>query len=247
MHIELDSASAVDGRHLRAVAFNQVRLLYAGFHLEQAGVGPGSRALVVGSVRGDLARGLADLGLAVTAVDPSPAATKLAQERDPSGRVRYRTHAPDALDGGPFDVVYCADTFEVVDDVGAVVKSVAGVLRPDGLLLFDTVNRTVPSMLIYLVAFQRLPMTRIMPPGRYAAARLRPPRELVEILGTHGLRTLDVRGFKPRTISGLVSAVRQRRAGRITDDEVAGLTDFVLEKPGGIPVVTYLGAARLAG
>lgn len=244
MIIELDSPSAIDGRHLRAVAFNQVRLRYAEFHLREAGLGAGGRALVVGSVRGDLARGLADLGLTVTAVDPSPAATRLARERDPSGRVRYRTTAADALDGGPFDVVYCADTFEIVDDAGAVARSVAGVLRQDGLLLFDTVNRTVPSRLIYLLAFQRLPMTRIMPPGRYAAARLRPPGELVDVLAGHGLRTVDVRGFKPRTVSGLVAAVRQRRAGRITDDEIPALTDFVLEKPGVLPLVTYLGAAR---
>ena len=244
MHIELDSPSAIDGRHLRAVAFNQIRLQYADFHVKEAGVGAGGRALVVGSVRGDLARGLADLGLAVTAVDPSPAATRLARERDPAGRVRYRTAAPDTLDGGPFDVVYCADTFEIVDDAGAVAKAVAGVLRPGGLLLFDTVNRTLPGRLVYLVAFQRFPMTRIMPPGRYSAARLRPPREMVDLLAGHGLRTVDVRGFKPRAVSGLVKAVRQRRAGRITDDEVPALTDFVLEKPGALPLVTYLGAAR---
>lgn len=237
----------VDGRHLRAVAFNEVRIAYASEQLRLAGLDPaGRRALVVGSVRGDLARGLAALGLEVTAADPAPASTELAEERDPAGRVRYVTAQPAVLGGlgGPFDLVYCADTFEIVADLDAVAGAAAGVLTPDGLLIYDTVTRTALSRLIYLGLFQRLPMTRIVPPDTYAAGRLRPPAEVIAALAAHGLRSVDVRGFKPSSAVGLVRAVLDRRAGRITDDEVPSATGFVLEKAGRRPMVTYLGAAR---
>jgi 2-polyprenyl-6-hydroxyphenyl methylase/3-demethylubiquinone-9 3-methyltransferase len=99
------------------------------------------------------------------------------------------------------------------------------------------------SRLIYLGAFQALPMTRIMPAGRYAAARLRPPAELAEALSRHGLRNEDICGFKPKNPRSLVAATLARRRGQITDEEIPPIVDFVLA-PGGRPPVTYLGYAR---
>lgn len=109
--IELNTGTdeAIDGRHLRAVAFNSVRMQYVQELLARLGVAPtGRSALVIGSVRGDLARGLAALGLRVTAADPSPVATGRARERDrhPGREVRYETADADDLNrlGGPFDL-----------------------------------------------------------------------------------------------------------------------------------------------
>jgi 2-polyprenyl-6-hydroxyphenyl methylase/3-demethylubiquinone-9 3-methyltransferase len=252
--IELDSGTdeAIDGRHLRAVAFNGVRIQYVRELLARLGVDPaGRRALVIGSVRGDLARSLAGLGLRVTAVDPSPVATGRARERDvePGRGVRYETGGPDELDrfGDSFDLVYCADTLEISDDLDGVIRAAAAVLAADGVLFYDTVARTVLGRLVYLGLFQRVRATRIMPPGRYAAERLRPPDEVVSALSGQGLTSADVRGFKPRNPVGLATAVFARRRGRISDDGVAPIADFVLEKPGARPLVTYLGCARRAG
>lgn len=85
-----------------------------------------------------------------------------------------------------------------------------------------------------------------MPPGRYAAARLRRPEEVIEALRAQGLTSEDVRGFKPGNPVDLIKAVFARRSGRISDDGVAPLVNFVLEKPGTRPMVTYLGCARRA-
>jgi 2-polyprenyl-6-hydroxyphenyl methylase/3-demethylubiquinone-9 3-methyltransferase len=123
-----------------------------------------------------------------------------------------------------------------------VVREAARVLRPGGTLVYDTVNRTVPGRIVYLGAFQGIPFTRIMPPGRYAAARLRPPAEVEAALAEHGLHARDVCGFKPASLGRLASAVLRRRRGQLTDDEVGPLTGFVLD-PKGPPVVTYLGWA----
>ncbi|MER7164413.1 hypothetical protein ABT380_38835, partial [Streptomyces lydicus] len=78
--IALDDPDAVDGRQIRAAAFQRVRLEYTSGVLARLGRAPSGRALVVGSGRGLLAHGLARLGFTVTAVDPSGPATALARE-----------------------------------------------------------------------------------------------------------------------------------------------------------------------
>lgn len=246
--IELDSraAGAIDGRHIRALTFQDVRLEYVDSVLRRLGIDPAGRsALVVGSGRGLLARGLAGLGLTVVALDPSPEATAMAREAGAAEAVEYATASAEdpGLPDASFDVVFYADTFEIIDDLDRVVAHAARLLRPDGVLFYDTVNRTPVSRLIYLGAFQALPSTRIMPRGRYTAARLRTPEEVAAALAAHGLRNEDVCSFKPANVLDLVRATVARRKGRIADEAIPGMTGFVLE-PDGKPIVTYLGHAR---
>lgn len=123
------------------------------------------------------------------------------------------------------------------------MAQVARVLAPDGVLCYDTVNRTPPARLVYLGAFQTFPMTRIMPPGRYAAERLRTPAEMGAALHRHGLHQEDVCGFQPESAPALVRAVLARRAGRIGDGQLPDTVGFQLA-PQKRPLVTYLGYAR---
>ncbi|WP_093802877.1 bifunctional 2-polyprenyl-6-hydroxyphenol methylase/3-demethylubiquinol 3-O-methyltransferase UbiG [Streptomyces sp. Wb2n-11] len=248
-HIALDTVgpTAVDGRHIRALTFQSVRLEYLRHVLPAADLAAtGSRALVVGSGRGLLARGLARLGFEVVAADPSPAATALALDADDGLGVTYLTTPAEELDlpGDSFDLLYCADTLEVTERPDAVLAEAARVLRPGGAFVYDTVNRTLVSRLIYLGAFQAFPGTRIMPRGRYAAHRLRRPAELAEAFDRAGLSAKDVSAFKPRDVRSLVRATRGRRRGTLADEQLPELVDMVLE-PDGSPAVTYLGYAAL--
>ncbi|MFE1931838.1 class I SAM-dependent methyltransferase [Streptomyces sp. NPDC059474] len=249
-HIELDSRSpeAVDGRQIRAVTFQDSRLEYVRTTLKSADLpAPGSRAVVVGSGRGLLARGLAGLGFGVVAVDPSATATDMAREAGEGEHpgIEYRTAPAEqlGLPDGAFDLAYYADTFEITSELDRVLAEAARVLRPGGVLIYDTVNRTLLSRLIYLGAFQRVPMTRIMPAGRYTAARLRTPAELTAALDRQGLRNEDICDFKPKDPRSLVKATMARRKGQISDEQIPPIVDFVLA-PDARPLVTYLGYAR---
>ncbi|OLT31694.1 hypothetical protein BJF79_00365 [Actinomadura sp. CNU-125] len=245
--IELDSTrpEAIDGRRLRAVAFQDVRMAYLAEHGPARG-----RALVLGGGHGVLPRGLARAGLDVTALDPSEAATRMAADIATAQNlaIAHRTARAEEFDAPPgsFDLVYVADTFEITEDPNRVVERAARALKPGGALVYDTVNRTVPAKLVYLGAFQRLPWTRIMPPGRYASARLRRPSEVEALFRRHGLHPEGVCGFKPASVAGLVKTVLARRRGEIGDDGVASMAGVVLD-PDGPPVVTYLGHARKRG
>lgn len=248
--IELDSRdpSAVDGKHIRAVAFQGVRLAYLrGVLAEHGADGAGTRVLVVGNGHGPLAGSLAALGPDVTAADPSPDATAMAEADSKAANLAV-THVTAAAEELPFEnaafrLVHIADTFETTHALDAVVREAARVLAPGGVLTYDTVNRTWLAKLIYLGAFQRLPATRIVPPGRYSADRLRPPAELAAAFTRHALAPGPTCGFKPKEPRRLVTATRLRRQGRITDADIPPLVDFVLD-PDGPPLVTYLGQAR---
>ncbi|MGW8763646.1 class I SAM-dependent methyltransferase [Streptomyces sp. NPDC055815] len=245
--IALDTAgpSAVDGRHIRALTFQSVRLAYLRRVLAELSLpADGGRALVVGSGRGLAARGLARLGFEVVAVDPSPAATALAVAADGGLGLTYLTSPAEelALPDASFDLVYCADTLEITERPDAVLAEAARVLRSGGAFVYDTVNRTPLSRLIYLGAFQTFPGTRIMPRGRYATHRLRRPAELAEALDRAGLSARDVSSFKPRDVRRLVRATRGRRRGTLTDEQLPALVDMVIEANGS-PLVTYLGYA----
>jgi 2-polyprenyl-6-hydroxyphenyl methylase / 3-demethylubiquinone-9 3-methyltransferase len=238
-----------DGFHIRAASFQPVRAAYTRqVILERLGLDPrGRRALVVGSGRGLLARELAHLGFAVTGLDPAAPAVRLAREATAREglAVDYEVGDPHQLAyaDGTFDVAYYSDTLETTDDLDRVVGEASRVLRDEGVFLYDTVNRTALSRLIYLGALQSWPGTRVMPRHRYAWDRLRPPAELAATLGEHGLRNEDVRGFLPASPQRLVRATLRARRGGIDDAELAELAGMHLAPEGKRPPVTYLGFA----
>ncbi|QWB21128.1 methyltransferase domain-containing protein [Streptomyces koelreuteriae] len=66
--------------------------------------------------------------------------------------------------------MYCADTLEITDRPDTVLREVARVLRPGGAFVYDTVNRTLVSRLIYLGARGACRVPR--PGGAVRAGRL---------------------------------------------------------------------------
>jgi 2-polyprenyl-6-hydroxyphenyl methylase / 3-demethylubiquinone-9 3-methyltransferase len=97
-----------------------------------------------------------------------------------------------------------------MDDRDDLVREAARVLRPRGVLLYDTVNRTALSKLIYLGALQSWRWTRIMPRVRYAPDRLRPPDELATAMSNHGLTR--ARACTARILTRLAYALARARA-----------------------------------
>lgn len=250
--IELDSPApnTVDGRHIRAVVFQAARLEYIESTLAAADfAAAGRRALVVGGGRGLLAAGLAARGFDVVSIDPSARATEIAAAlaREQGLDVVCRTAPAEDLGIEPqsFDLAYYADTFEITGDIDRVLDQAHAALKPGGVLMYDTVDRTAVSRLIYLLAFQRFPFARIMPPGRYAASRLRPPAELTEALRRHGFADTAICDLKPRSAAALVKAVVGRRNGTFDDAALPAIVEMT-RVPGARPLVTYLGCARRA-
>jgi 2-polyprenyl-6-hydroxyphenyl methylase/3-demethylubiquinone-9 3-methyltransferase len=233
-----------DGRHLRNAALHPVREAYVRRVVPRRVDGA---ALVVGAGRSPLPFELARMGLGVRALEPDPVIAAVGQGIADRHRLPVRFERGDprrlAHADGAFAVAYYADTFETTEDLDGVLAEAARVLAPDGLLVYDTVTRTPLSRLIYLGALQAWRPTRIVPRGRYAPERLRPPHELHDALARHGLQNGDVTPFQPAGPLRLLRAILRGRRGTLGDDEVARLAGMRLAHAGKRPEVTYLGFA----
>lgn len=92
------------------------------------------------------------------------------------------------------DVIVAGELFEHVQDLPQVITEIARVLRPEGVLVFDTINDTLWSRLSLVLVGERLPggpPRRIHDPSLFVR-----PSRLAELLGRHGFR-VRVRGLRP--------------------------------------------------
>ena len=92
------------------------------------------------------------------------------------------------------DVVVAGELFEHVSDLPQVLGEIARVLRPGGVLVFDTINHTLWSRLSLVVVGERVPggpPRRIHDPSLFV-----PPSRLADLLGELGFR-VRVRGLRP--------------------------------------------------
>jgi 2-polyprenyl-6-hydroxyphenyl methylase/3-demethylubiquinone-9 3-methyltransferase len=194
-------------------------------------IGAGLKALDVGCGAGLLAEEFARLGFDVVGVDPSAVAIEAASAHaEKSGlRIRYQVGAGEQLpvEDGAFDVVYCCDVLEHVADLPKVLAETARVMKPGGLYLFDTINRTARSRLLAIKLMQEWPLTRILDTELHLWEKFIKPNELASLLIGNGLEPAGLSGLAPRANSlAMLRSFVQARRGRITYGELSRRLDF---------------------
>ena len=131
-----------------------------------------------------LARLGADV-LGVDAVARSVAVARAHAARDPSVRTRasYRAALAEELaaEGARFDAVLSLEVAEHVADVPAFTAALAGLVEPRGVLVLSTVNRTLRSYALGVVAAERL--LSLVPAGTHDWSRFLTPDELAGACG----------------------------------------------------------------
>lgn len=198
--------------------------------LEHRGVA-GGRALDIGCGAGFISEELAAAGFAVTGIDPSQVAIEAA--RSHAGKqglpVEYMVGAGEELPfaDAAFDVVFCCDVLEHVRDLDRVIAETARVLRPGGLYLFDTINRTGKSKVLAIKAMQEWRLTRIMDTAIHEWSMFIAPEELGASLDRHGMDLVEVAGLAPRAgILTMLTGLRDTRRGRMSYGELSRRLDF---------------------
>ncbi len=140
----------------------------------------GKSVLDLGCGGGFMAEPLARRGARVIAVDPSaPAIAAAKRHAEESGlAIDYRVGSGEELPvaDGAVDVVVCVDVLEHVRDLEAVIDEIRRVLKPGGLFLFDTINRTFLSKFIIVVLGEIV--LRLGPRGTHDPALFIRPEEL---------------------------------------------------------------------
>lgn len=185
---------------------------------------PGS-FLEIGCGGGIASAALAQLGYHMTGVDPAVASLDAAREHARStGLLERLTFVEgDAYDlsmfpEGCFDGVVMADVLEHLYDLPAAVAQAWRVLRPGGVLVFDTVNRTFASYVLAIAVAQE--GLRMVPSDTHDWRLFVQPQELAFLLQASGF-LVDVtqfRGMAPtfrlqRPFAGAVRLARALRAG----------------------------------
>lgn len=197
-----------------------VRVLAAEGTVEPSGV----RVLDVGCGGGLLAEEFAARGYAVTGVDPSAASLAAAREHATENGllIDYRQASGEDLPFGDatFQVVYCCDVLEHVDDVDRTIREIARVLEPGGVFLYDTINRTWQSKLTMIKLAQEWPATAWAEQGLHNFDLFIRPGELEAKLAATGLEVRDRVGFAPANPLVALKAMWDRAHGRLNYAEM---------------------------
>jgi 2-polyprenyl-6-hydroxyphenyl methylase/3-demethylubiquinone-9 3-methyltransferase len=177
--------------------FNPVRLAYIRDQAcERFGGDPkrldslsGLRILDIGCGGGILSEPLARLGAAMVGADPSE--RNIAAAREHAARsgvpVDYRCTTAEALaDAGErFDIVLAMEVVEHVTDVGLFVSRCAEMVKPGGLMILATINRTLKAFALAIVGAEYV--LRWLPVGTHQWDKFVTPNELEIALTKSGL------------------------------------------------------------
>jgi ubiquinone biosynthesis O-methyltransferase len=179
----------------------------------------------IGSGGGFLAEEFCRLGFRVTGVEPSEVSVRTARAHAAAAGldIDYRLGSGERLPvvDAAFDVAYCCDVLEHVTDVDRVLAETARALRPGGVYLFDTPNRTLASKLV-TKATQQWRLTRIVDfqgprlgdvPAARGAGRARPPPRH-QRAGNRRPRSAGQRPDEGRRRRGPASATTELPAGQ---------------------------------
>jgi 2-polyprenyl-6-hydroxyphenyl methylase / 3-demethylubiquinone-9 3-methyltransferase len=206
----------------------------------------GLQALDIGCGGGLLAEEFARLGFTVIGVDPSGESLAAARTHAVGQglAIEYQCATGEALPFADesFDIAYCCDVLEHVNDLRRVIAETARVLRPGGTYLYDTINRTRRSRLVMIKLLQEWRWTALMPPRLHDWNMFIRPAELERELVQHGLVPGGLTGLKSRASPlRLIRALRRRKRGLLS--YAAAVREMDLGESRDISV-SYIGYAR---
>jgi 2-polyprenyl-6-hydroxyphenyl methylase / 3-demethylubiquinone-9 3-methyltransferase len=149
----------------------------------------GLRVLDIGCGGGLVAEPLTRLGAQVTGIDPGSdtIATARAHAQSQGLVIDYRVTTIEqiAASGETFDCVTCLEVVEHVFDVGAFLASAAQAVRPGGLLIVSTLNRTLKSYGLAIIGAEYI--LGWLPRGTHDWNRFVTPDEMAIYLKRAGL------------------------------------------------------------
>jgi 2-polyprenyl-6-hydroxyphenyl methylase/3-demethylubiquinone-9 3-methyltransferase len=156
----------------------------------------GLRILDIGCGAGILSEPLARMGAEVVGADPSAANIAAAkQHAEQAGlAIDYRATTIEALavSDERFEAVLAMEVVEHVADVTLFLKQCAQLVKPGGVLIVATINRTLKSFALAIIGAEYV--LRWLPRGTHRWDKFVTPDELAAALELCGLTVIDETG-----------------------------------------------------
>lgn len=151
----------------------------------------------IGCGGGLISEPMARLGATVTGIDASEKNIKVASlHAERMGlSIEYLATTAEALraEGRLFDVVFALEIVEHVADVPFFLETVAALVKPGGMLVMSTLNRTLKSLI--MAKFGAEYVLRWLPIGTHDWNKFLRPSEIIAPLEGHGLTLTDLSGM----------------------------------------------------
>ncbi|MDI1280519.1 bifunctional 2-polyprenyl-6-hydroxyphenol methylase/3-demethylubiquinol 3-O-methyltransferase UbiG [Brevundimonas sp.] len=150
----------------------------------------GLSLLDIGCGGGLIAEPMRRLGFAVTAVDASSEniGTARAHAAEQGLEIAYRAATVEQLEAegaGPFDVVLTLEVIEHVADPEAFIRACSRRVKPGGLMIVATLNRTLKALALGKIAAEYV--LGWVPPGTHDWQQFLKPDEIRRMLSTEPL------------------------------------------------------------
>ena len=175
------------------------RQLLAQFRRDSQALSPfaGLRLADIGCGGGLIAEPMARLGFAVTGIDAGAEAIEAARSHAAAGglAIDYRVGDAEALAAGGerFDAVLALEIVEHVADRDRFLAAVARLVRPGGIFIGSTINRTARAFALAIVGAEYV--LRLVPAGTHDWHRFVRPSEFALPLRRRGLATKRLAGL----------------------------------------------------
>jgi 2-polyprenyl-6-hydroxyphenyl methylase / 3-demethylubiquinone-9 3-methyltransferase len=157
----------------------------------------GLTILDIGCGGGLLCEPLARLGASVTGIDPGNINIEIAKVHAANSGldIDYQVTTAEDLQktGAKFDIVLAMEVIEHVANIPIFLQAIAGLVKPNGLFIGSTLNRTLRSFALAIIGAEYI--LRWLPKGTHSWDKFVTPKEFQAALESHGFDRCEATGM----------------------------------------------------
>ena len=154
----------------------------------------GTKILDIGCGGGLISIPLARLGAKVTGIDVGKENIEAAKKHAATKGIAVEFLSQDISTlKTKYDVVLCLEVVEHVDNLETFIHDISDLLKPNGIVIFSTINRTLKAFALAIGVAEYI--LRWVPRGTHSFDKFVKPSQLTKMLEANEINVLDITGM----------------------------------------------------